>query len=80
MTHQEENPVVYHVMTLLIEHGPAAMASAFATIMNLAMQIERQQALNADSHQRTDDRRGYANSFKPKTISTRVSEVSLRIL
>jgi mannitol/fructose-specific phosphotransferase system IIA component (Ntr-type) len=55
MTHQEENPVVDHVMTLLIEHGPAAMASAFATIMNLAMQIERQQALKADSHQRTQD-------------------------
>jgi hypothetical protein len=27
MTHQEKNPVVDHVMTLLIEHGPAAMAS-----------------------------------------------------
>jgi transposase-like protein len=79
MTHQEENPVVDHVMTLLIEHGPAAMASAFATIMNLAIQIERQQALKADSHQRTDDRRGYANGFKPKTMRTRVGEVSLRI-
>lgn len=79
MTHQEENPVVDHVMAVLIEHGPAAMASAFATIMNLAMQIERQQALKAGSHQRTDDRRGYANGFKPKTMRTRVGEVSLRI-
>jgi putative transposase len=79
MTHQEENPVVDHVMTLLIEHGPAAMASAFATIMNLAMQIERQQALKAESHQRTEERQGYANGFKPKTMRTRVGEVSLRI-
>ena len=61
MTHQEENPVVDHVMTLLIDHGPAAMASAFAMLMNLAIQIERQQALKADSHQRTDDRRGCHN-------------------
>ena len=79
MTHQEENPVVDHVMAVLIEHGPAAMASAFATIMNLAMQIERQQALKAESHQRTEERRGYANGFKPKTMRTRVGEVSLRI-
>jgi putative transposase len=79
MTHQEENPVVDHVMTLLIEHGPAAMASAFATIMNLAMQIERQQALKAESHQRTERRQGYANGFKSKTMRTRVGEVSLRI-
>jgi putative transposase len=79
MTHQEENPVVDHVMALLIEHGPAAMASAFATIMNLAMQIERQQALKAESHQRTEERQGYANGFKSKTMRTRVGEVSLRI-
>lgn len=79
MTHQEENPVVDHVMAVLIEHGPAAMASAFATIMNFAMQIERQQALKAESHQRTDERQGYANGFKSKTMRTRVGEVSLRI-
>ena len=79
MTHQEENPVVDHVMAVLMEHGPAAMASAFATIMNLAMQIERQQALKAESHQQTEDRRGYANGFKPKTKRTRVVDVSLRI-
>ena len=79
MTHQEENPVVDHVMAVLIEQGPAAMASAFATIMNLAMQIERQQALKAESHQRTEERQGYANGFKSKTMRTRVGEVSLRI-
>jgi putative transposase len=79
MTHQEENPVVDHVMAVLIEHGPAAMASAFAMIMNLAMQIERQQALKAESHQRTERRQGYANGFKSKTMRTRVGEVSLRI-
>ena len=79
MTHQEENPVVDHVMAVVIEHGPAAMASAFATIMNLAMQIERQQALKAESHQRTERRQGYANGFKSKTMRTRVGEVSLRI-
>ena len=31
---------------LLIEHGPAAMASALATLMNHAMQIEREQVLS----------------------------------
>ena len=79
MTHQEDCPVLNHVMTLLIEHGPGAMANAFTIIMNLAMQIEREQTLKAESHQRTADRQGYANGFKPKTIRTRVGEVPLRI-
>jgi transposase-like protein len=79
MTHQEDCPVLDHVMTLLIEHGPGAMANAFTIIMNLAMQIEREQTLKAESHQRSADRQGYANGFKPKTIRTRVGEVPLRI-
>jgi hypothetical protein len=79
MTHQEDCPVLDHVMKLLIEHGPGAMANAFTIIMNLAMQIEREQTLKAESHQRTADRQGYANGFKPKTIRTRVGEVPLRI-
>jgi len=60
MTHQEDCPVLDHVMTLLTEHGPGAMANAFTIIiMNLAMQIEREPTLKAESHQRTADRQGY---------------------
>ncbi len=79
MTHQEDCPVLDHVMTLLIEHGPEAMASAFATLMNVAMEAERAQALQAESHQRTAQRQGYANGFKAKKLRTRVGEVSLRV-
>jgi transposase-like protein len=55
------------------------MASALATLMNHAMQIEREQVLKAESHQRTGDRQGYANGFKPKTLKPRVGPVDLRI-
>ena len=55
------------------------MALAYAIIMNCAMQIEREQTLKAESHQRTADRQGYANGFKPKALRTRVGEVHLRI-
>jgi hypothetical protein len=40
----------------VIEHGPAAMASVYSIIMNRAMQINREQKLKAESHQRTADR------------------------
>jgi len=79
MTHQKEDAVLEAFTTILIEHGPAAMASAYAIIINCAMQIEREQTLKAESHQRTADRQGYANGFKPKTLHTRVGEVHLRI-
>ena len=79
MPHQDECPAIDDLTALLIEHGPAAMASALATLMNHAMQIEREQVLKAESHQRTGDRQGYANGFKPKTFKTRVGQVALRI-
>jgi transposase-like protein len=47
--------------------------------MNHAMQIEREQEHKDESHQRTADRQGYANGFKPKTLRTRVGRVELRI-
>ena len=79
MTHQEENAAFEAVTAILIEHGPAAMASAYSILMNVAMQIEREQALKAESHQRTAERQGYANGFKPKTLRTAVGELALRI-
>jgi len=79
MTHQDECPAINDLTALLIEHGPAAMASARATLMNHAMQIERKQVLKAESHQRTGDRQGYAHGFKPKSLTTRVGQVDLRI-
>ena len=79
MTHQDECPLINDLTALLIGHGPSAMASALATLMNHAMQVEREQVLKAESHQRTGDRQGYANGFKPKTLKTRVGQVDLRI-
>jgi putative transposase len=79
MTHQDESSVIRDLVDLAMEHGPDAMAAAFTALMNHAMQIEREQVLKAESHQRTADRQGYANGFKPKTLNTRVGQVDLRI-
>ena len=79
MTHQEECLVLRDLVDLAMEHGPEAMAAAFASLMNHAMQIEREQVLKAESHQRAAGRQGYANGFKPKTLNTRVGKLDLRV-
>ncbi|MFM7521594.1 MAG: transposase [Planctomycetota bacterium] len=79
MTHQEGIGSTFaDLNALLIELGPAAIADVFATLMNHAMQIEREQTLKAESRS-VPDRQGYANGFKPKSLKTRVGEVHLRI-
>ncbi len=67
------------VLKLIAEHGTDAITSAFTTLLNLAMKIERQQVLGAAAYERTDQRRGYANGYKPKTIATRVGAMTVAV-
>jgi transposase-like protein len=79
MTHRQNSTTLDQLLELLIQDGPDAMAQAFTTLLNQAMRIEREQVLGAASHQRTEQRRGYANGFKPKAVMTRVGELPLQI-
>ena len=67
------------LMKLFTQHGPDAVAHAFTTLFNGATRIVAEHVLNAAPRQRTDERRGYANSCKPKTLDTRAGPVELRI-
>lgn len=79
MTRQNDSTTLEQLMELLIQNGPDAMADAMTTLLNHAMRIEREQALGAAAHQRTDTRRGYANGYKPKTLSTRLGDLDLSV-
>jgi len=79
MTHQADCSVIETVVQLLCENGLSHMADAMRLMLNEAMRIERSQALEAGPYQRTEKRRGYANGFKPKTVSTRLGELALEV-
>jgi len=83
MTHprnaQQDSTTLDQLMEQLIHDGPDAMAAAFTTLLNHAMRIEREQVLAAASHQRTDARRGYANGYKPKTLTSRLGDLPLQV-
>ena len=43
------------------------------------MRVERHQVLQAQPYERTDTRQGYANGFKPKTVTSRVGPITYSI-
>jgi transposase-like protein len=43
------------------------------------MQVEREKYLQAGSYERTEDRKGYANGYKPKTMKTRLGEITFAV-
>jgi transposase-like protein len=79
MAHQADSSVIETVVQLLCENGLSHMADAMRVMLNEAMRIERSQVLEAAPYQRTEKRRGYANGFKPKTVSTRLGELALEV-
>jgi transposase-like protein len=79
MTCQQDCSQFDLAMELLIENGLDNVADVVGVLMNTAMQIERSRHLQAIPYERTDDRRGYANGYKSKTMKTRFGEVKLAV-
>lgn len=64
---------------VLLKNGFDGLAESIKLLFNEAMKIERSEALKATPYERSENREGYANGFKNKTVSTRVGEISLDI-
>ena len=79
MTHQEDRTVFETVMELLTQAGFNGFTEGFRILMNEAMKVERSTALGAQPYQRSEERKGYANGFKPKTLTTRLGKIPLSI-
>ena len=60
------------MMQLINENGENGMLEAMQVLFNASMKIERNHSLNADLYERKEDRLGYGNSYKVKTVNTRL--------
>jgi putative transposase len=63
----------------LLANGLDGAGEALRILVNEASKIERNHFLNAQPHERTVDRIDYANGFKPKTVMTRVGELTFEV-
>jgi len=43
------------------------------------MRLERQRHLQAGPYERSDQRRGYANRYKPNTVATRLGKITFDV-
>jgi transposase-like protein len=66
-------------LSILIDEGFEGLAEAMKVLLNEAMKLERTMTLGARPYERSAERRGYANGFKPKTINTRVGALKLEV-
>ena len=59
--------------------GIECFSQVMSSLLNLAMTTERSDVLRALPYQRTEERLGYANGFKPKTLHTRMGDVPVQV-
>jgi transposase-like protein len=76
---RRKDTAVEAILEQLIETGPTDIASVFARAFELAMQIERERFLRAGRYERTPERQGYANGFKPKRVDTPAGTVTVQV-
>jgi transposase-like protein len=78
-THRNQTDVIETVLQLLLDNNQNALAEGFRLLVNEAMKAERNYALNAAPYERTEERLGYANGFKPKTVATRLGSLTFQV-
>ena len=78
MTQDIEISAFNNVMAILTESGFDGMADAMAVLMNEAMKLDRDYHLGAGPWERSKERCGHANGFKPKQVQTRVGALPLQ--
>lgn len=79
MTYQPDCTLSPALLEQLAADGLDALPELIRIIINAAMHAERQQFLGVSPNERSPERRGHANGYKPKTVTTRVGDVTFAV-
>ena len=79
MAQRGEYTVSEALLSKLVGEGLKFLPELVRILVNLAMQLEREEYVRAKPYERTPERRDYANGFKPKTVKTRLGPITFAI-
>jgi len=79
MTHQNDYSLSPTLVAEIARLGLDGLPEMLKVLINSAMQAERSKYLQAGDYERTEERQGHANGYKPKTVRTRLGEITFAI-
>jgi transposase-like protein len=79
MTYQPDFTLPSALLEAVSQQGLEIVPELIRIVLNAAMQAEREKHLGVAPYQRSAERRGHANGFKPKTVQTRNGELTFEI-
>lgn len=79
MTYQSNCTLPEEILEQIAVEGLDALPELIRIIINEAMRLEREQHLGVGPYERSPERKGHANGYKPKTVQTRVGEIEFAV-
>ena len=79
MTHQNDYTLMEKLSEEFLTDGIDSLPELLRIIVNTAMQAERSKYIQANAYERNENRQGHANGYKPKTVKTRIGEVTFAV-
>ena len=80
MTREEDSTLTPELVDLMMERGLDGLPELIRIVMNAAMRAERQRYLGVAPYERNDQqRRDWANGFKPKEVTTRLGPITFAV-
>ncbi|HBY94755.1 MAG TPA: hypothetical protein DEP84_12495 [Chloroflexi bacterium] len=76
MAYEQEYSIPEEWLEQIAAEGLAALPELIRVRINTAMVAERQKHLGVKPYERSSARRGQANGYKPKTVTTRVGAIT----
>lgn len=77
VSNQLFSPLIAEALEELNFKDMEGLCPTLQKLLNELMLIERERTLKAAPYERTNERQGYANGFKEKTLQTRLGKLQL---
>lgn len=79
MTHQDDFTLPTELLQQVTEQGLDCLPELIRIVINTAMHVELQEHLGVGPYERSNNRQGHANDFKPKTVNTLIAPITFDI-
>ncbi len=79
MTYRKDCTLPEDLLEQIAQEGFNVLPALIQTVINTAMQIEREKHLGVGPYERSEQRNGHANGYKPKTVNTRVGKITFDV-
>lgn len=79
MTYFPDCTLPSELLEQIADQGLDYLPELIRILVNTAMQAERQKYLGAEPYERSGQRQAHANGYKPKTVQTRVGEITFAV-